>query len=275
MWNGNRRAGVVFGVAGFLTVAARLSAAPTALSPVQWNMIQNGSFTANSDGTGYHSFSGGGKESLLQFDFSSIPAGATITAATLTMYTGRSSASSPEPIFIYRLTSTWGMGTSGVGQTDNGSSNGGGGTGYTVTNNDATWFDRFYNAAAPGSSSTWTTAGGDYVTGDSASAMVPVVSSGPALTTWSGAGLVSDVQNWLMGANVNDGWILNDFASTADFGPSGHTFGTDAGHRFIMPANSLNSTNGPLLTLTFTVPEPASLGLVGLGAMFIRRRRRD
>jgi hypothetical protein len=261
-----------------------------ALLPTQWNSISNAS-PANSDGEGYHAFAGGGHETLLQFDFSSIPANATITSATLTMYMDRSPTSNPasQPVFVYRLTDSWGMGTSGLGQVDNGIT-GGGGMGYTATNNDAIWNDRFYNASNPSASTPWTTAGGDYVSTPSANALVGSGSAttgqqgvgGPLLSTWSGSGLASDVQAWLNGSNPNDGWILNDFATAANYPPSGSTFGSIQPRRFITPSNNLNGAGGtsddrPYLTITYSVPEPAVLGITGMaGAVsLLRRRRRD
>ena len=151
----------VMAALGCLATLPSSRADTIAILPTQWNTIYNGAATT-ANGSGYHMFVGGGREGLLEFDVTGIPAGATITAATLTMYMDRSQVSSPanQPIFVYPVTSTWGMGTSAAGAGDNGI-NGGGGGGYAATNNDATWNYRFYNPASPGSSIPWTTAGGD------------------------------------------------------------------------------------------------------------------
>jgi hypothetical protein len=278
---------VGLGIAGSLPAAN--ADTTVALLPTQWNFISN-VFPANSDGEGYHTFIGGGREALLQFDFSSIPANATITSATLTMYMDRSQISAPasQPVFVYRLTDSWGMGNSGLNQIDNGIV-GGGGMGYTAANNDATWNYRFYNTSNPSASTPWTTVGGDYVSTPSANALVgsgfPTTGQqgpgGPLLSTWSGSGLAGDVQAWLNGSNSNDGWILNDFATAANYPPSGNTFASDQPRRFISPDNNLdgsagNSDDRPYLTVTYSVPEPAVLGITGMAgaASLLRRRRR-
>jgi hypothetical protein len=56
---------------------------------------------------------------------------------------------------------------------------------------DATWLYRFYNAASPTSSPTWTSPGaeGDYVTTASASTSITGSQGTPIAHTWSGAGL--------------------------------------------------------------------------------------
>jgi len=277
---------LVVGAAGLLAGVSPLGAAPVSLLPTQWNFISN-VFPTDSDGGGYHTFVGGGREALLQFDLSSIPAGATITSATVTMYEDRSQVSGNQPIFMYRVTSSWGMGNSGVGQVDN-DIIGGGGMGYAAANGDATWNYRFYNSTTPASSVPWTTVGGDFVGPASANALVgsgfPTTGQqgvgGPLLSTWSGAGLVSDVQNWLDGTNANDGWLFSDFANATDYPPSGNTFGSDQPRRFISPSNDLDGTSGrsddrPYLTVTYTVPEPGSLGLMALSGLLLRGRRRE
>ena len=180
---------------GLLMTFSPARAAMVALLPTQWNFIAS-VFPTDSDGEGYHTFIGGGREALLQFDLSSIPSNATITAATLTMYMDRSQPSSPasQPVFVYRLTDSWGMGNSGLNQVDNGIA-GGGGQGYPAANNDATWNYRFYNASTPTASIPWTTVGGDYVSTPSANALVgsgfPTTGQqgpgGPLLSTWSSA----------------------------------------------------------------------------------------
>jgi len=213
---------IITAALGFLLTLSPVQAAPISLLPTKWNMISS-VFPTNSDGSGYHTFVGGGRETLLQFDLSGIPAGATINSAVLTMYMDRSQVSSPanQPVFVYRATSSWGMGTSGAGAVDNGIT-GGGGQGYPVANNDATWAYRFYNATTPAASTPWTTAGGDYAATASAYSLVgsgfpttgtPGPGAAPFSRTWSGAGMVADVQSWLDGLQANDGWLLTDYAS--------------------------------------------------------------
>jgi hypothetical protein len=249
------------------------------LTPTQWNTIFNSS-PSNADGAGYHLFAGGGREGLVDYDLSQIPANAVIDSVSMSMYMDRSTAAGGQSIFMYRLTSSWGMGNSGAGQSDQGV-NGGGGTLFGASQNDATWNDRFYNASTPSASIAWKTAGGDYSASLSASALVGtgIASTGtpgpggPLVTTWSGPGLVSDVQSWLTGLDANDGWILTDYASAVNDPPSGSALGTDGPRRFISPSNNL-SNDLPYLTIAYTtVPEPASIALLGLGSMAMLSRR--
>ena len=92
--------------------------------------------------------------------------------------------------------------------------------------------------------------------------------------------MAGDVQAWLDGSNANDGWILNDFATAANYPPSGSTFGSIQPRRFISPDNNLDGTAGtsddrPYLTITYSVPEPAMIGITGVvGAVSLLRRRR-
>ena len=274
---------------GLLVAASGARAASISLLPTQWNTISNGSYTANSDGSGYHIFAGGGREGLVQFNLSSIPAGSTINSVTLSMYMDRSSTSSPanQPIFMYRVSDSWGMGNSGANQVDNGVT-GGGGMLYTATSNDATWNYRFYNSSTPSSSINWTNAGGDFAASASAYSLVgegmastgTPGAGGPLLTSWSGAGLISDVQNWLTGTTENDGWLMTDYANSTDYPPSGNAFASDISRRFISASNNLNGTSGtsndlPYLTITYTaVPEPAMFGLLTTGTLGLLRRRR-
>jgi hypothetical protein len=258
----------LFAAAGVMLRASHLHAQTSlTLIPTQWNTIYSLSPTF-SDGDGYHMFVGGGRESLVDFDLSQIPANAVIDSVSLSMYMDRSTASgsaATQPIFIYRLTSSWGMGTSGAGQVDQ-AINGGGGTLFAASQNDATWDDRFYNASNPSASIPWNSAGGDYVASASAYTQVgtgiPATSTpgpgGPLLAIWSGSGLISDVQDWVAGTSANDGWILTDYASPAAYPPSGNTLGSDAPRRFISAANDLSGTNGnpndlPELSITYTV----------------------
>ena len=71
--------------------------------------------------------------------------------------------------------------------------------GAAATPNDATWLYRFYDAADPALSPTWTTPGGDYSATVSAAAVITDDSRGGQLFAWSSDVnplMLSDVQGW-------------------------------------------------------------------------------
>lgn len=131
------------------------------------------------------------RRSLLRFDFSTIPAGSTIDSVSLTLRLSRT-ISGDSTVFLHRVTSAWNEGTSAaIGEE---------GAGAAAEPGDPTWlFSSF-------SSTPWTTAGGDFVAAPSASQTVGLIF--PALFTWSGPGMVADVQAWLDSTQPNHGWIL-------------------------------------------------------------------
>ena len=129
------------------------------------------------------------RRTLLHFDFSSIPANATISSVNLSLQVTKQRGGT-HSVALRRLTSDWGEGTSVV------AGQGGGGT--AATTGDATWLHTFFNT------STWNTNGGDFV------------SQVSGITTVSGNGAISitdpqmvvDVQNWVDGTNLNFGWLV-------------------------------------------------------------------
>lgn len=128
------------------------------------------------------------RRAVIAFDFSNIPAGATITKVTLklNLEQGKGSNSS---MSLHSLTSNWGEGSSisPAGQ------------GAQAQNNDATWIHTFYNAQM------WTTPGGDYTSTASATTNV----STTAMTyEWTSAQMLADVQGWIADGATNFGWIL-------------------------------------------------------------------
>jgi spore coat protein A len=127
------------------------------------------------------------RRSLVHFDLGAIPAGATIQAATVTLYNDQ--ATNSATINLHRVTQSWGEGTS--------LATGNGDAGAAPTTNDATWIHRFYPATS------WTTAGGSWNATASASASV----TGAGAYAWTSAALAADVQAWLDTPSTNDGWI--------------------------------------------------------------------
>jgi spore coat protein A len=172
------------------------SADVVTLNPVKDNMIVSESTTFSNGagswfiaGNNNQGTSGQSRRALIQFDLTAIPTTATITGVTLTMVNDRGKAGT-QTVSLHRVTASWGEGTS--------NSNVDPGKGVAATTNDATWTHRFY------SSTTWTTAGGDYVGG--ASASTGVGNSGTY--NWTSAQVIADVQQWVSAPASNFGWIL-------------------------------------------------------------------
>src|SRR5439155_1686337 len=126
------------------------------------------------------------RRGLIFFNLASLPSNSTVTSASLRLVAENRSSNGDRTTTLHRVLQDWGQGTS---------NSSGGGT--TATSNDATWVYRFYNPAAPTSSPKWTTAGGSFAAGNSASAVCfnlggPFTFSGAA-----GSLMVSDIQSWI------------------------------------------------------------------------------
>jgi len=169
------------------------------LSAAKDNTLYQNATGQLSNGAGMHFFVGRTttllpadqrvRRGLIAFDVSSIPAGATITGVSLTLHMSRTNTGATN-VQMRRVLADWGEGTSAAGR--------GEGAGAPATTNDATWVHRFFNSAS------WSTPGGDFSTTVSATTSV----AGIGNYTWSGAGLVADVQAWVNGTSSNFGWIL-------------------------------------------------------------------
>jgi hypothetical protein len=135
--------------------------------------INNGSCTQiNADGdTG----SGQRSRSLIQFDLSSLPPGATITSATLTlMKEGGDDVA--DNVSVHRITNSWTQGT---------------GCSVAAVSN--------WNQRATGTN--WTTAGGDFIAGQEATTSVAANGS----YTWN---VTNMVQGWIAGTFSNNGLLV-------------------------------------------------------------------
>ncbi len=169
-------------------------------------------FTSN--GAGGHIFSGTNqgqqpRRALIEFDVSSIPAGAVIQSVEMRLYMDRTRAGTTS-ISAFRLEQEWGEGASQ-----------GAGGGSSAQQDDVTWIHTFFDSAM------WLSPGGDYDRTASASVSV----GGIGFYSWSGAGMVDDVQAWVDGTLGNHGWILINaetgvtakrFASRQNGSPSFH-----------------------------------------------------
>lgn len=159
-----------------------------------------------SDGKGPHVYAGriggsGGevlRRALVHFDLSTVPVGASVTAASVQLTTTKQ-VSQDFDFSLHKVTANWGEGNSNSGEP--------GGRGVTAQPNDATWTKRLYVATS------WTTAGGDFVATASDTKTVGNMFSAP-VTTWNGAGILSDVNSWITTPASNFGWIVRGTEAT-------------------------------------------------------------
>jgi uncharacterized repeat protein (TIGR01451 family) len=188
-----------------------------------------------SNGAGQHFFVGktsppGTNKVLrgaIKFDLTSVPAGSTVTSATLKLHLSKTS-SGPQGIALHRATMDWGEGTSQAAGEE--------GAGANATDRDVTWFYTFFNTG------TWNTPGGDFVATGSATTSVDQV----GMYQWTGAGLTADVQQWVNNRGTNFGWILTGNEAA---GPSSKRFDTKEN---MVPGNR------PVLTVEYTTAGAAT-----------------
>ena len=197
---------------------------------------------------------------LIQFDLSSIPSGATITDALITMQVvkvppaDQHAGLAPSNFGLYAMLVPWVAGT------------GGGPKGVQANVGESTWNERLAGITswgAPGGLS-----GTDFVDTPSTSAFV---GTDTALYYWAGTPQVlSDLQSWVTDASTNHGYLMmsdgEDTAGTARRLASIQTAGP--------------SDVPPTLSVTYTtsiVPEPDCVLLIAVATCFagamIRRRR--
>lgn len=193
---------------------------------------------SKSNGVGDYFFAGvtaGGniRRALLHFDLSAIPATAVVTSVTLKLNANKFAASSTG-IEIKRLSSNWGEGASNA--------NGQEGSGANAVNGDATWVNNFF------SSTSWTTAGGDFFPATSGS--IANVSDGANnLTQTTGGQLVADVQTFVTTPSSNSGWII-----------FGSNEGTNQSAIRFKSKDNPDASDRPLLSVTYTNVLPITLG---------------
>ena len=207
----------------------------------------NGDPRAN--GLGQHLFAGVTNQGfrrrgLIDFDLAPLLAGpVAIESVTLRLHVSQTNAA-PANVGLHRLLADWGVGT-----TDAGGGEGGGGP---ATPGSATWESAFYDTVA------WTSPGGDFASDASASSLL----EGNGWKSWSGAGLVDDLQAMVDGDASRFGWLL-----LGDETGNGTTFRFDS--MFIGDA-----ALRPELIVEYTsIPAPGAIALLGVGG-FLRGRRR-
>jgi len=185
-----------------------------------------------SNGQGIYLFTGrtaprGGSElrrGLIAFDLRSIPANATVKEVTLVMFNSSPSAAAVN-ISLHKVSRDWGEGASNAGSP--------GGTGTQAQANDATWLHNLFNT------SRWAAAGGDF---SGSSSETTAINGTNRTYTWSGAGLVRDVQSWITDPGANFGWAIIGDEATAG---NAQRFNTRE-----------NTSSPPRLTVIFDLATP-------------------
>ncbi len=225
--------GLLCGVApaALLVWASPAEAAVANLTPVADTFINSGMtnnnagktawFDAGTDGTG------GVRRGLLRFDLSTIPAGSTITSAVVQLTATKVPANGAvdSTFDLFRLLAGWNEGAKA------------GNNGATASTGEATWNDRMRGTGS------WTTPGAKKDAAGTASASVAVTSADNAKYSWSGSGLVADVQLWVDNPSQNFGWLLTSRA--------------EGSHRSVRGFASRESggTTGTLV-VNYTTPAP-------------------
>ena len=180
------------------------------------------------------------RRGLLEFNIAgNIPAGATITGGTLAMTDVTSGTTGSQTLTLHDVSQAWGQGTSYAT----------GGNGAAAMTNDATWLYPYFNASSP-----WNNPGGDFSLAVSGSA---TDTTNGQQVVWSNANnpqMITDIQNWLNTPATDFGWLLQGNESQSQsakiFGAGSHYGGTR-----------------PTLTVSYAVPEPASVWLTISGVL--------
>jgi spore coat protein A len=238
--------GLALALAGLVLAAPAARSETVTLDATRDNTLLESATGALSNGAGDSFYAGrtnqtsalDARRAVLAFDVAgTIPAGSTITAATLTLRLNKTRDTVARTLTLHRLTADWGEGAS-VPQ-------GNEGDGAPAQTGDATWLHTFYPA------SFWAAAGGDYDGGASASSSVGTA-NGPY--SWTSSALAADVQGWLDAPATDFGWILLGDESTAMTA------------RGFDSRQANNAANRPKLVVTYTPPSSAGACCAASGA---------
>lgn len=203
------------------------------------------------------------RRALFSFDLSAIPTSATVDSAIVTLTMVQAATLATPLHTVHRVNASWGEGIVI-----------GGGQGNLAAPGDVTWTERLSG------SSSWATAGGDFVT--TPSATVPIAEIGAYAFT--SPGVVADVQAWVSSPASNFGWVMRGdesqggtvkkFSSREGFNPptlrvvyrtSNAGVGQGSPARVTFAAPSPSPSTGPV-RLAFALPRAAHVSLDVLDA---------
>jgi len=251
---GMSRASVVkpIAVLSVLLVAGAAAGDVLSVGAAADNTLYESTTGGNSNGNGTAMFAGRNsgtvgsiRRAVLRFDLSGIPAGSVVTDVSLQLYDSAANVDNAV-VSMHVLANSWGEGRSAA--------TGGQGSGAPAQGGDATWLHRFSTGTL------WNTPGGDFAVLPSAQTTV----GGAGFYNWSGSGLVSDVQQFLLNPSLNFGWLLRGDESVAS---SAKRFGT---------REEPIVEQRPVLTVTFQVPLPTgAAAFLFFGGLLASRRRRS
>jgi hypothetical protein len=176
------------------------------------------------------------RRAVMTFDLSAIPSNAVVTQVSLTLTVLKGNGADTQ-VALHKLTKNWGEGASS-----------GGPQGGPSTPGSATWIHTSY------SGSFWTNPGGDFDAATSGSQLVSVF--GAPVWDSSVAGnqrMVNDAQGWVSNPTNNFGWIL-----------IGDEVNTSTAREI---ASKETGFGQPSLTVTYSVPEPGTIGVIGIIAL--------
>lgn len=173
------------------------SGAEITLLPTQDASIYGGvpGYDNVADGSGTYLWTsvtaaGVARRALLRFDLSTIPAGAQVQAAQLSVYLSRLQAADPQ-VRLHRINAPWTEGPANSGSQ---------GHGAAATAGDVTWVNRSHPSLP------WGQPGGDIDAQPSASVNLGL--SGEYQVWGPTARMVADVQGWVSNSASNHGWML-------------------------------------------------------------------
>jgi len=222
--------------AAVFSVGAVTLADTVTLQAAKDNTLYQDDLGLVSNGAGSYFFAGvtgqgETRRGLIAFDLSSIPPGAVVSSASLRIRMSRTSAG-VEPVTLHRMLQNWGEGAANAPANE--------GMGTAAQPGDATWVYSYFPLTLWDDGSPEPPMGGHFAALSSASTPVDQI----GFYTWTGSGLIADVQRFVDTPQTNFGWAL-----------IGVEDGLQTTKRFDSRENSV-SANRPTLTVTFTVPPP-------------------
>ena len=186
------------------------------------------------------------RRSLLQFDLTTLPAGAVVASATLRLHLTTTVSTETVVLTLHRMAAKWGAGP--------GNPSGNEPNGVAPVSGDSTWLHAEFPATL------WAAPGGDFSTTASASA---TVSNSSGFFAWSSAQLLTDVNGWIANPGQNFGWILRSDESAPQ-----------TAKRFESGDNTSVSFRPALILDYSVVPEPGPWLLTFVSCLPLMARRR-